>query len=86
MALPGVRLYPNKFGDLRLPDGGYGRDMSGRWFCRPPGANTVELKYHEVEEHPDGGVTVLPVINSGNGAGVFTLRGGVWKCISGSDD
>ena len=78
----GIRRYPNKFGDLRLPDGGYGQDMLGRWWCRPPGANTLDLRYHMVREHADGCVTVMPVINSGNGAGVFTLRGGVWNCIT----
>lgn len=79
----GIRLYPNKFGDLRLPDAGYGQDMAGKWWCRPPGANTLELKHHVVEEHLDGCVTVTPVINSGNGVGVFSLRGGVWQRISG---
>ena len=78
----GQRVFPNKFGDLRLPFGVYGQDMAGRWWARPPGANTVDLKYHVVEEQVDGGVTVMPVINSGNGVGVFTLRGGVWNCVT----
>ena len=42
----------------------------------------MDLKYHMVKEHADGSVTVMPVINSGNGAGVFTLRGGVWNCVT----
>lgn len=41
----------------------------------------MELKYHTVEEHPDGGITVMPVINSGNGSGAFSLHGGVWKKV-----
>lgn len=76
--IPGVRRFPDKFGFLRLPDAGYGRDMARRWWVRPPGANTIELHRHTVEEHDDGSVTVMQKINSGNGAGVFRLDNGVW--------
>ncbi|MDO8715712.1 MAG: hypothetical protein Q7J73_02750 [Dehalococcoidales bacterium] len=52
--------------------------MARRWWVRPPGANTIELHRHTVEEHDDGSVTVMQKINSGNGAGVFRLDNGVW--------
>lgn len=76
--LPGVRHYPDKFGFLRLPEAGYGRDMSRRWWVRPPGANMRELPYHAVKEHEDGSVTVLQQIDAGNGAGTFNLERGMW--------
>ena len=79
--IEGVRRYPNKYGFLRLPDGGYGRDLAGRWWCRPPGARTRDLRHHLVEEHLDESVTVAPEIKSGNGAGAFTLERGVWHQI-----
>jgi hypothetical protein len=75
----GIRLYPNKYGFLRLPEGGYGKDMNGRWWCRPPGAHMQDLRHHKVEEHLDGGITVAPQIETGNGAGSFTLEQGIWR-------
>ena len=79
---PGVRRFPDKFGFLRLPEGGYGRDMTRRWWVRPPGANMRELRHHTVEEHSDGNITVMQRIDSGNGAGIFRLENGVWFQIS----
>ena len=77
----GIRVFPNKFGFLRLPEGGYGKDMNRRWWCRPPGAHMLDLKQHTVKEHEDGCVTVFQPINSGNGAGAFTLEHGVWFSV-----
>lgn len=76
--ISGIRIFPNKFGFLRLPEGGYGKDMNKRWWCRPPGAHMRDLRNHRVEEHVDGCITVVQPIDSGNGAGVFTLKQGVW--------
>lgn len=38
-----------------------------------------DLRRHRVEEHLDGSVTVVPQIESGNGAGVFILERGRWS-------
>jgi hypothetical protein len=58
----GQRIFPDKYGHLRLPEGGYGRDLRGRWFCRPPRCNTGSLQKHDVIEHADGTITVTPSI------------------------
>ena len=54
----GERRYPDKFGRLRLPPGGYGQDARGRWWCRAPGGDTVLVPSALVTEHPDGSITV----------------------------
>lgn len=74
----GIRVFPNKFGFLRLPEGGYGRDMDGKWWCRPPEASTQRLKNYVIEEHEDDSVTIAKPINSGGGVKAFTLEHGVW--------
>ncbi len=79
MVVEGIRRFHDKYGFLRLPVGGYGKDVSGKWWCRPPGADTTDLSHHTVEEHLDGCVTVTPQIDSGNGAGVFRLDRGFWQ-------
>src|SRR3990167_9780026 len=54
----GTRVWPNKYGFLRLPDGGYGRDMRGVWWCRPPGADSRSLNGGvRVMEHNDETIT-----------------------------
>lgn len=73
--LLGERVWPNKFGQLRLPEGGYGTDLAGRWWCRPPGGN---MRAVEVEEHPDGTATVLHELSI-NGTGKrCQLTAGIW--------
>ncbi len=77
----GTRFYPNKYGFLRLPDGGYGKDMSGKWWCRPPGAHMQPLFHHMVREYADGTVTVSQQIKSGNGFSTFMLERGLWEKV-----
>ena len=64
-AVPGQRVWPNLYGRLRLPEGGYGMDMSGRWFVRPPEANTMpingtpvtaDVDFFSNEANPDLGI------------------------------
>ena len=76
----GVRRYHDKYGFLRLPEGGYGRDVSGRWWGRPPGADTLDLSRYAVIEHKDESVTVKSVILS-NGSGSYTLKNGLWASL-----
>lgn len=71
----GARIRPNKFGLLRLPDGGYGRDIKGRWWVRPPGQDSYQVEGENVYEHEDSTITVRTQIN---GHGVFLERG-VWR-------
>jgi hypothetical protein len=54
----GERYYPNKFGVLRLPEGGYGVDLCGRWWFRPRFSNTLGIPSKDVREHGDGTITV----------------------------
>ena len=73
-----MRMFPNKFGGMTLHEGDYGRDLRGRWWCRPPGESSRRPLDHQViEEHADGTVTIRGVINGG--ARAFTLQAGVWE-------
>lgn len=76
--MEGQRVYPNKFGKLRLPEGGYGRDLRGRWMARPPRGNLVGLKLECVLEHSDGTVTVIGEILNGV---TYLLENGNWRRI-----
>ena len=78
MVIEGIRRYHDKFGFLRLPDGGYGQDISGKWYCRPPEANTFDLRSHTVMELVDGRATVTQVIVSSVGS-QFNLDRGMWS-------
>lgn len=60
-----MRVYPNKFGALRLPEGAYGQDMRGRWFFRQPGQDAVSLQPRDVLEHFDGTITVSGYLDAG---------------------
>lgn len=71
----GQRIDPNKFGLLRLPAGGYGKDMKGHWWVRPPGSDAYQLESENVQEHDDGTITVTTQIN---GHGIFLERG-FWR-------
>lgn len=76
----GQRVYPNEFGQLRLPEGGYGMSLKGDWYVRPPGQNTGELDGHDVVEHADGTITVRPSIDgSADGQGHWLLERGEWR-------
>ena len=60
---PGVRVYADEQGRLRLPEGGFGLDpRDGNWYARPHGHSTGCLSRHEVVEHEDGTITVSPSI------------------------
>ena len=73
----GVRFFPHKFGGLALPEGGYGQDLRGRWWCRPPGESLRwPLDGRIVIEHPDGSVTVRGTVNGGLCR--FALERGIW--------
>lgn len=61
----GTRVFPNKFGALKLPEGGFGRDLRSRWWIRPLGGNAVTVAAHDVIEHPDETITVSGFINQG---------------------
>ena len=77
----GERRFPSKFGGLALPEGGYGRDLRGRWWARPPGENLRRaLDQRVVEEHADGTVTVRGLINGGTTC--FTLKSGYWTKLN----
>lgn len=75
----GQRVYPNKIGQLRLPAGGYGRDLSGVWWVRPPGCDMGQLDGHVVLEHEDETITVGESIDGSEcGQGHWQLERGVW--------
>lgn len=69
----GERLYPNLYGKLRLPEGGYGQDMKGKWWGRPPGGDMQPM--HSVHEHEDGSVTAVAGLNGHQ----LRLQRGVWR-------
>lgn len=64
-AVNGERVWPNKFGQLKLPEGGYGLDLKRRWWIRPAAVNAFSLAPHDVTEHPNGTITVSGFINQG---------------------
>ena len=73
----GERLFCNKYGQLQLPEGGYGRDLHGRWWCRPFNESVrrqLDVKF--VIEHADGTITARGVINGGLER--YTLQRGLW--------
>lgn len=77
----GQRVDPDRYGYLRLPEGGFGRDIGGRWWVRPPSANMVRLNGHEVEEHPGGAITVRPSIEVAERGAAFRLENGIWRLL-----
>ena len=70
--MTGERRASNMFGSLRLPEAGFGQDMYGRWFVRPPGGNKTEVLPEEVQEHADETISVKNV-------GGWELKRGVWS-------
>lgn len=78
----GSRIFPHKYGGITLAEGTYGRDLRGRWWCRPPGESLRrQLDAHLVVEHQDGTVTVRGTINGG--LSEFALERGVWTRLKG---
>lgn len=78
----GLRVFPNRLGQLRLPEGGYGQDLSGKWFVRPPNCDMGDLDGHVVVEHSDGTITVGESIDGVEfGQGHWRLERGVWTSL-----
>lgn len=77
----GTRIFPHKFGGLLLLEGGFGRDLRGRWWARPPGENSRVLQQEHVVEHADGMITYRARINGGTQC--FNLYCGVWSEVKG---
>lgn len=76
----GERRFPTALGGLSLPEGAYGKDLRGRWWCRPPGeSNRRPLDYEHIVEHRDSTITVRGVINGGLRA--FALEHGSWTIL-----
>lgn len=72
----GERIFPHKFGGrLRLSEGGYGKDLRGQWWVRPPEGNMIKVKNEDVVEHADGTISVQVGIN-GHG---LLLEHGTWR-------
>lgn len=64
--MSGQRVHPDKFGQLRLPAGGYGCDLRGRWWLRPAGADARPVAGVDVRPHADGTITVSGYLLNGN--------------------
>lgn len=61
------RVYPNKYGLLRLPaEGGHGQDLRGRWWLRLPGQNARTLSSAEVTLNANGTITVSGFLINGD--------------------
>jgi hypothetical protein len=73
--IPGERVWPNMYGKLRLPENGYGRDMRGRLWVRPPGGDSCTVEEETVIEHADDTVTTTSAVN---GAKALRLVRGMW--------
>jgi hypothetical protein len=57
------RKLPNDSGELWLAEGEYGKDPRNNiWYARPPGMHAGSLENHQVVEHEDGTITVMPSI------------------------
>lgn len=78
----GLRVHPNRLGQLRLPEGGYGRDLQGRWLVRPPLCDTVALAPSDVMEFTNDTLSCLrPILGRGVAhAATWRLDRGVWTC------
>ena len=61
-----MRVFPNKFGALRLPaEGGYGQDLRGRWWMRPPGQDAKALDLKDVVPNGNDTITVSGFLIAG---------------------
>lgn len=72
----------------RFAPGDYGRHpVNGHWMANAPGGGLGDLTNHEVEEHPDGTITVKPsiLITSGPSDDRTKWHGylerGVWRRV-----
>lgn len=73
--IPGERVWPNMYGRLRLPENGYGRDMRGRLWVRPPGGDSCMVDECVVIEHADETVSTTCAVN---GSKMLRLVRGMW--------
>lgn len=61
-----MRVFTDKFGTLRLPEGGgYGRDLRGRWWLRLPGQDARVVPARDVVELPNDTITVSGFLTAG---------------------
>lgn len=72
----GRRVYPDERGGISFHPGDYGKTIQNEWLARPPQGHLGSLSDHEVEEHPDGTITVTPSIEGEGFHGHLTK--GVW--------
>lgn len=80
--MQGRRVYADDNGRLPpLAEGEFGRDGQGVWFACSPGGLLACLQRHEVEEHPDGTITVSPsvLVRYSDAQWHGYLRRGVWS-------
>lgn len=77
----GERIFPDRYGHLRLTPGSFGRDLRGRWQARPPGEDTSTLEQASVDEHADGTISFRGHVNGG--ASCFLLERGIWTEVKG---
>ena len=80
--MQGRRVYPDRKGKLELQPGDYGKTPGGTWWAAPPQGSAKVLKSSDVEEHPDGTITVNSLIKRHNWVG--TLERGMWREQRGS--
>lgn len=76
--MQGQRIYPTQLdkGLLFTERGQYGVTV-GTWWAWPPKGEIGTLDDHEVTEHADGTISVLPSIDNGEWHGY--LSNGVWS-------
>ena len=73
----GRRVYPDRKGKLELQAGDYGKTPRGVWWVAPPRGPVKVVTADQVEEHPDGTITVQIPIKRHDWEGV--LERGVWR-------
>ena len=88
--MKGIRVYPTKENNYNLNAGEYGL-IRKTWYACTPNGHLGNLSDHEVEEHPDGTITVSPSIlvtipnygNSGADKEVWHgyLKAGIWQSV-----
>lgn len=85
--MQGRRIYANEDGDLYLAEGDYGfSPKAGCWQVRPFGHHAGSIAKHEIVEHEDKTISVLPSIlltDFGEGGEPNNWHGylehGVWR-------
>lgn len=81
----GRRVYFDQGGWFRLDPGDYIRTADGTWMCRVPDPRfrqSGSLETHQVEEHNDGTITVIPsILHTEPDVGQWHgyLEHGIWR-------